>query len=87
MRLRRVSGFFGDSIQQIHSFLASGVISSQAINASGLSSSVLQIRWKFMDDAARDASLVDHGALNTTPANACNGWKNGHWGCSCPLGL
>jgi hypothetical protein len=37
MRLRLVSGFCGDSIQQIHSFLASGVMSFQVSNAFGWS--------------------------------------------------
>lgn len=35
MRLRLVSGFFGDSIQQIHSLRASGVMSCQVASASG----------------------------------------------------
>ena len=39
MRLRLVSDFFADSIQQIHSLRASGVMSSQVAKASGSRSS------------------------------------------------
>jgi hypothetical protein len=41
MRRALVSGFFADSIQQIHSLRASGVMSSHAVKALGLDVSAL----------------------------------------------
>ena len=52
MRLRLVSGFLADSIQQIHSLRASGVISSQVDSARIKLQRAFQVSGKVMDGAA-----------------------------------
>ena len=65
MRLRRVSNFLADSIQQIHSLRASGVISSQVSRAFGIKlQRLLQISRKIMNDAAGNGFLVSHHNSN-----------------------
>ena len=76
MRLRLVSGFFADSIQQIHSLRASGLISSQVASASGRSfSASCRSPGSSWNDAPGDVGFGIHTALSQRSCGFATGGK------------